>query len=166
MSTVEHDSATLELRAAMETRDLPAVLETLAPDAVFRSPLTDNLTFSGHEQIAALIEVIFEVFDELHYTDELHGSAGGYLVGRALVGGRPIEWVDHLRLAPDGKIGELTVFFRPLPATAVALRLIGVGLTRRKSPLRAGVISALARPLAVMTRVGDGLGVRLIRPTL
>jgi ketosteroid isomerase-like protein len=166
VSTLEQDSAELQFRAAMERRDLAAVLDTFAPDAVFRSPLTDKLTFTGHEQIAAVTEVVLDVFDELHYTDELHAEGDGYLVGRARIGGQPLEWVDHLRLGPDGKIQELTVFFRPLPATATALRLIGVGLTRRKSPLRAAVISALARPLAVMTRAGDGIGVRLVRPTL
>jgi len=71
-----------------------------------------------------------------------------------------------MRLGPDGKIEEFTVFFRPLPATAAALRLIGAGLGRRKSPARAAIISALARPLAFMTRTGDGIGVRLVRSTL
>jgi hypothetical protein len=33
--------------------------------------------------------------------------------------------VDHIRLGPDGKIQEFTVFMRPLPAAAAALRLIG-----------------------------------------
>jgi len=60
----------------------------------------------------------------------------------------------------------MTVFFRPLPATAVALRLIGAGLSRRKSPIRAAVVATLARPLGFMTRAGDGIGVRLVRPTL
>jgi hypothetical protein len=150
----------------MEARDLAAVLDTFAPDAVFRSPLTDKLAFHGREQIAALTEVVLEVFKDLRYTDELHTGDLGFLVGRATVGSQQIEWVDQLRLDPDGKISELTIFFRPLPATAVALRLIGAGLARRKSPVRAALISVLARPLGFMTRTGDGIGVRLIRPTL
>jgi hypothetical protein len=71
-----------------------------------------------------------------------------------------------LRLGPDGKIRELTVFFRPQPATATALRLIGIALVQHKSPIGAAIISMLARPLGFMTRTGDGVGIRLVRGTL
>jgi hypothetical protein len=77
-----------------------------------------------------------------------------------------IEMADHLRFSPDGKIRELTVFFRPLPAATAALSLIAAGLGRRKSPVRAAVMSALTRPLAYLTRAGDGIGVRLVRSCL
>ena len=68
--------------------------------------------------------------------------------------------------APDGKIRELTAFFRPLPAAALALRLIAAGLVRRKSPARAMVVSSLTRPLAALTRAGDPVGARLVRSAL
>ena len=71
-----------------------------------------------------------------------------------------------MRLGRDGRIIEFTVFFRPLPATAAALRVIGAGLGRRKSGAMAAVISALARPLGFMTRVGDRVAVRLVRSSL
>jgi hypothetical protein len=74
--------------------------------------------------------------------------------------------VDHVRLDESGKIRELTVFFRPMPAIAVAIRLLGTGLGRRKSRVRAELISLLTRPLGFMTRVGDRIGVWLVRPTL
>jgi FAD/FMN-containing dehydrogenase len=166
VSTLELSPDKLQFRAAMEARDLAAILDTFAPDAVFRSPMTDKLSFNGHDQIAAICEVILDVFDDLQYTDELRSEHTGFLVGHARIDGQHIEWADHLRLGPDGKIRELTVFFRPLPATATALRLIGAGLSRRKSPIRAAVVSALARPLCLMTRAGDGIGVRLVRPTI
>jgi hypothetical protein len=166
VSTLEERPTKLQFRAAMEARDLPAIVNAFEPDAVLRSPFTAKLTFNGHDQIAAISEVILDVFDDLQYTDELRSQDTGFLVGHATIAGQYIEWVDYMRLSPDGKIRELTVFFRPLPATAVALRLIGAGLSRRKSPIRAAVVSALARPLGFMTRTGDGIGVRLVRPTL
>ena len=67
---------------------------------------------------------------------------------------------------PDGKIQEVTAFFRPLPAAAVALRLIGAGLARRKSPARAAVISVMASPLAFLTQAGDPVGTRLVRSAM
>ena len=112
----------------MEAGDLAAVVETFAPDAVLRSPLTDMLTFSGREEIRAVLGVILKIFDGLHYTDELCGAESAVLVAGARVDGIEIEIVDHLRLDESGKIRELTVFFRPLPATAAAMRAIGEGL--------------------------------------
>lgn len=166
MSTLEQTQAKSPLRMAMEARDLPAIVDAFAPDAVFHSPLTGKLSFKGHEQIPALSRVILEVFEDFHYTAELLGENTGFLVSRAQIGGRDIEMVDHMRFGPDGKIQEFTVFFRPLPAAAVALRVIGAGIGRRKSRARAAVISTLARPLAFITSIGDGIGVRLIRPAL
>jgi hypothetical protein len=107
--------------------------------------------------------VILDAFDDFHYTDELVSEHNGFLVARARVDGVDIEIVDHIFYNPDGKIAELTVFFRPLPAAAVALRVIGAGLGRRKSPTRAAMISTLARPLCFMTKAGDDIGARLVR---
>ena len=166
MPAVDPHPVMLPLRAAMEARDVSAVVDCFAPDAVFRSPFTANLVFTGAEQIRALISVVLEALDDLHYTDEVRGENSAFLSARARIGGQDIELTDHLLLRPDGKIQEFTVFFRPLPATAAALRLIGAGLGRRKSPARAAVISALASPLALLTRAGDGIGVRLIRAAL
>jgi SnoaL-like domain len=154
----------LPLRAAMEARDLGAVVDAFAPDAIVRSPLTGRLTFQGREQIRPVMEVILEVFDDLRYTDELHGGDSAVLVASARVAGTDIEMVDHVRLDESGKIRELTVFFRPMPAIAVAMRLIGTGLGRRKSRVRAQAISLLTRPLGLMTRLGDRMAVRLVGP--
>jgi hypothetical protein len=74
--------------------------------------------------------------------------------------------VDYVRLGADGKVRDSTIFMRPLPAAAAALRLIGRGLVQRKSQARAALIFALATPLAFMTRTGDDIGVRLIRSAL
>lgn len=166
MSQAESNRAVFPLRAAMEARDLAAVVDAFAPDAVFRSPLTTRLTFVGHEQIGALVQVLFEVLEDLRYTDQACDGSTGFLAWRARIEGQPIEGTDLLQFGPDGKIKEFTVFFRPLPASALALRLIGTGLARRKSPARAVVVSSLTRPLEIMTRVGDPIGVRLIRSAL
>jgi ketosteroid isomerase-like protein len=166
VSTLTDRPIKLTLRTAMEARDLAAAQDAFTPDAVVRSPLTGRLTFNGREQIGAILQVILDVFDDLHYTDELHSDDGAVLVASARLGGTDIEMVDHMQLDENGKIRELTVFFRPLPAIAVAMRLIGAGLGRRKSRARAGVISALTRPLGLMTALGDRIGVWLVRPTL
>ena len=164
MSTLQSTAVELPFRKAMEERDPAAVAAAFAPDAVFRSPFTDKLTFKGREQIRALTEIVLDVFEDLCYTAEVRGEDAAFLVARARVDGQELELVDHLRLDGDGQISELTVFMQPLPASAAALRMIGAGLARRKSPIRGAIVSVMARPLGFMTRAGDGVGVRLVRP--
>ena len=166
MFQTEPNQAVLPLRAAMEARDVAAVVDAFAPDAVLRSPLTTRLAFTGHEQIGALAEVLVQVLEDLRYTDEASDGTTGFLAWSARIGGQEIEGVDRLHFGPDGKIREFTAFFRPLPAAALALRLIGTGLARRKSPARAIVVSTLTRPLAALARAGDPIGVRLVRTAL
>jgi hypothetical protein len=166
MSTPVDSPPVLPFRAAMEARDLTAATEAFAPNAVCRSPLTDRLAFTGREQIRTLMEVVLEVFEGLRYTDELRAGDRAVLVAEARVAGSELELVDHIYLDESGKIRELTVFLRPLPATAAAMGAIGASLGRRASPGRARAISLLTRPLALMTAAGDPIGVWLVRPTL
>lgn len=166
MSTPNEAPAKLPFRSAIESHDIAALADAFAPDAILRSPLTSKLRFSGRGQIAAVFEVILDVFKDLRYTDELRRDDVAVLFAAATIDGQEIEIVDHMRLGADGRITELTVFFRPLPASAVALRRIGAGLGKRQSPRRGVLISALAAPLAMMARTGDGVGIKLVKPTL
>ena len=113
MSTGNQIPAISVLRAAREARDGAAVVHAFARDTNIHSSLTAQLTFTGHHQIAAIISVFFDVFDDPHDTDEVLRAGAGYLVsGESRRTG--IEIVDLLRLGRDGKIQDLTVF---LPAT-------------------------------------------------
>ncbi len=166
MAVCSHPGVVSALATAMEARDIAAVREAFAPDAIFHSPLTEALAFRGREQIGLLTSVLLEVFEDFRYTGEVLSGDTGFLNARARIGGQEIEIVDHFRLGPDRRIAEITIFFRPLPAAAAALRAIGAGLGRRKSRARGALISALTLPLAVMTRIGDKIGVGLIRASL
>jgi hypothetical protein len=153
----------LPVRVAMEARDRRAVVEAFAEDAVVRSPFTENLTFEGRHQLDELVAVILEVLEDLTYTDELHADRAAVLVGHARVDGLRVQFCDYLKLRADGLIEEMTVFFRPLPATTAALRRFGDGLGRRKSKFRGHLINTMTAPLALMARTGDRLGVRLLQ---
>jgi ketosteroid isomerase-like protein len=166
MSAPVEETAKLDLRLAMERGDLEAVLDTFAPDAVLRSPLTSRLTFNGREQIEAVMGVVIDVFEDLRYTDQLVSGDRAVLVASARVGGKELEMVDHLRLDEQGKIRELTVFFRPFPSIAVAMRLIATGLGARKGKGTALAMSALTQPLGPLTAVGDRIGAALVKSTI
>jgi hypothetical protein len=148
----------------MEGRDRRAVVEAFAEDAVLRSPFTDNLVFEGRRQLEALVAVILDVLDDLTYTDELRDEDAAVLVGYATVDGLRLQFIDYLKLRDDGLVQEMTVFFRPLPATTAALRRFGEGLGRQKSGARGHLFGAMVAPLAMMSRTGDRVGARLVRP--
>jgi hypothetical protein len=153
----------LPLRVAMEARDHRAVVEAFAENAVIRSPFTDNLTFEGRHQLDELVAVILDVLEDLTYTDELHADRAAVLIGHARVDGLRVQFCDYLKLRGDGLVDEMTVFFRPLPATTAAMRRIGDGLGRRKSKFRGRLINTMTAPLALIARTGDRLGVRLLQ---
>ncbi len=160
------DSTQFPLRAGVQARDLDAIVQAFASDAIVHSPITDRFMFTGHAEIRALFSVILETFEDIRYTDELRGGDTGMLMLKARIGGSDIEVTDHMRLDEQGRIQELTVFFRPMPAIAVSTLALGAGLARRKSSLRALTVSLLVRPLILFTRIGDVLAVRLVRPAL
>jgi hypothetical protein len=166
VSVQADDTSKLDLRVAMERGDLEAAVDAFAADAVLRSPLTSRFTFNGHEQIRAVTAIVIDVLDDLRYTDQLDCGDRAVLVAKARVNGRELEMIEHMRLDEQGKIRELTVFFRPLPSLAVAMRLIATGLGARKSRGRAAAMSALTQPLGLFTAVGDRIGAALVKSTL
>lgn len=159
------ESAT-PLRTAVERRDRAALRAAFADDAVLRSPLTNRLQFRGVEQIAVVFDVILEVIEEIEYQDEFRSGESAVLVASARIDGQAIELVDHMRFDSEGRIRELTVFFRPLPASAAAMSRIGAGVAARASLRRARVVSFVARPYVLITKLADRLGAWLVGPTL
>src|SRR5580704_8271209 len=101
-----HTPVKSALRVAMEARDLQAIVGTFAPDAEFWSPLTAKVTFKGSEEIAAVMAVILDVFEDFRCTDELMSESNGFLVARARVDGVDLEMVDHITYNADGRIAE------------------------------------------------------------
>jgi hypothetical protein len=156
--------AKLPLRVAMEAGDRAAVVAAFAEDGVLRSPFTDTIAFEGRAQFDTLIGVLLDVLGDLSYIDEVRAGPTAVLVGRARVDGQTLQFVDYLKLDPQDLVKEMTVLFRPLPATTAALRRIGQGLGASKSPLRGRLVSAMAAPLAFAARRGDSVGMRLVRP--
>lgn len=112
-------------RAAVEARDLDALVGTLAPDVVLHSPVTFR-PYTGREAVGTLLRLIAETFEDMRYTDELRGPDGvEVLVFRARVGDREIEGVDILRPGADGLIADLTAVIRPLSGLAALAEAIG-----------------------------------------
>ena len=106
-------------RAAVESRDLPAMIESLADTVVFHSPITFR-PFEGRAAVGHVLGAVLETLEDFRYTDELAGETAHALVFEARVGDRSVQGIDLLRFDSAGKIDDFTVLVRPLSG-AVAL---------------------------------------------
>lgn len=131
MNTAAVDTAA-RFRRLVESRDLDAIGELLAPDVVFHSPVTFH-PFIGRDPVRRLIGEVAQVFEDFRYTDELASGDVHALIFRAAVGERELEGMDLLRIGADGLIVDFTVMLRPLSglvpfAEAMAQRAQAAGL--------------------------------------
>jgi hypothetical protein len=117
-------------RKAVEARDLEAMTAAFEEDAVLHSPVSFK-PFEGRDAIHALLGILFEVFRDFHYTDQLEGPDGTHaLIFRAQVGDRDVEGLDLIRMAESGRIRELTVMVRPRSALEALLGEVGSRLAK------------------------------------
>jgi hypothetical protein len=107
-------------RAAIEQGDVAAVLETLAPDVVFNSPIV-HAPYVGQAAVAPLLAAVMEVFADFHYTREFTAPDGHALQFQTRIGERKLEGIDILVFNAAGLVSEFTVMVRPYSA-ATALR--------------------------------------------
>jgi SnoaL-like domain len=114
MSTTSLDTSA-RFREAIESADLDAVAELLAPDVVFHSPVTFH-PFIGRDAVRRLIGEVAQVFADFRYTDEIAAEGVHGFIFRAAVGDREIEGIDLLRIDEAGLIADFTVMLRPMSA--------------------------------------------------
>jgi hypothetical protein len=120
-------SAPQRFRAAVEAGDIEAALATLAPGIAFHSPAVFH-EYRGIETVGALLRIVFETFEDFHYTDTLSGDADApvhALIFRARVGERDLEGMDLVRVGPDGLIADFTVMIRPLSGLMALAQALG-----------------------------------------
>ena len=119
-------------RRAVEARDLEGMMATFAEDAVLHSPVTFK-PFEGRAAIRQLLAILFEVFRDFQYTDELEAEDGTRaLVFKARVGDRDLQGLDLIRFDDSGLIRDLTVMVRPRSALEALLAEVGPRLAESR----------------------------------
>lgn len=106
-------------RAAVEANDADAIVEALADDVVFHSPVVFT-PYRGKAAVGALLHCAARVFQDFRYTDELHGAGQTALAFTARIGDKQLEGIDLGAVDGDGLVSHLTVYVRPMSA-ALAL---------------------------------------------
>src|SRR3954470_9780816 len=124
-------------RDAALARDHSAMVETLAPEVVFNSPVA-FLPFEGREAVGQVLGAVMETFEDFRYTDELAGATAHALVFAARVGSKKIQGIDLLRFDDEGKIRDFTVLVRPFSATIALAEAMGPKVAHLKTSRASG----------------------------
>jgi len=111
-------AASLEQWHAMiRNRDLSALPELLAPQAVFRSPMA-HTPYPGAPVVAMILNTVLKVFENFAYHRELSSADGLSVVLEfsAKIGEKELKGIDMIRFNEQGKIIEFEVMVRPMSA--------------------------------------------------
>lgn len=117
--------------AMLADRNLNALPELLAPDAVFRSPMA-HTPYPGAPVVSMILNTVIKVFEDFTYHREL-ASGDGYSVVlefSARVGDKQLKGIDLIRFNEQGQIIEFEVMVRPLSG----LQALGEEMGRRLAP--------------------------------
>ena len=104
----------MTLLEAIANRDRDALVELLAEDVVFHSPVQ---TYRGRNQVVHLLVTAGGVLDRVDVTREVNGVT--FLV--AQVEEHPVDGVLDQRVDDDGRITEITLMLRPLAQLQAAV---------------------------------------------
>ena len=100
------------IEAGLQTGEIDAVEQVLAPDVVFRSPMVYR-PYEGREATMTVLRAVAQVFEDFRYTAEMEGEDVHGLLFEARVGDRELQGIDLVRFDVDGLVSELTVMIRP-----------------------------------------------------
>jgi hypothetical protein len=131
--------------AAIAARDAAALIDTLAPEVVLYSAVT-NAPFEGREVVADTYRSVLESFEEVRIVDEFESGDTHAFFWEGRMEGRYVAGADRIRLDAGGRVREITVVGRPMSGVATFLTGIGPRLARRR---RNGLVATLLRVTAL-----------------
>jgi ketosteroid isomerase-like protein len=166
MATTEKGAEAAGFRAfaaAVAARDTDALVDTLSPDVVLHSPIT-NTPLEGQQVLGDLYRSLFESFEELRVVDEFeHGDTHAFF-WEGHIQGHYVAGADRLRIDDTGKVRDITVVGRPLTGLSTFLTEVGFHFARRRRGLLvARLLRMTALPLAPMFSLVDSMVRWLIR---
>jgi SnoaL-like protein len=107
--------------AAMQRKNLDAMLTHMADDAVLKTPLVAE-PFKGKAAIRPVVDALLRVVDTFELIELMQGPEHASQFFRVTVGSDQLDAMDYWRLNDAGLIQEMTVLWRPLPAVAAVQR--------------------------------------------
>ncbi|MDO5676115.1 MAG: hypothetical protein Q4G35_01270 [Propionibacteriaceae bacterium] len=117
--------------AADRRQDLALMKAQLAPGVQLISPLTDQFTFNGPDEVMAVFESAFVLLRDIVVHKVTGAEQDWVLWGTNTLRGKNLEEVQWLHLDDDGLIDQITLFIRPVAAAAELLAHIGPPMAKR-----------------------------------
>jgi 2-dehydropantoate 2-reductase len=123
----------------VETRDRAGLLELLAEDAVFHSPIV-HTPQRGRARTFAYLSAAFDVFfgDGFRYVREVVSPEEAVLEFEVEIDGVQVDGVDMIRWNAAGKVVDFKVMIRPLKAIEVIHRKMAAALEAAAAGRRGG----------------------------
>jgi SnoaL-like domain len=100
---------------SMHGADKDTLSGILAEDVVMYGPLGDE-PVTGREAVLEAMRNVGEVATDLTYKEVLTGETHHAAYFRLQIEDTVVNGMDYIRLDADGKIAEVTIWWRPLPA--------------------------------------------------
>jgi hypothetical protein len=150
---------------AVEARNLDAMIEALAPDVVFHSPLI-SAPFVGRDQVGGLFEILANEMlfkEDFRYTAEIRNPDTVVLKFQTRVKRTEVEGVDLLQLDDQDKVRDITVFLRPFPGVGAVAAVLAPRVAGRGNSAISGAASLATRLLSALTRLFDAVGSRSVK---
>lgn len=115
--------------AAMQRKDLEAMLTHMADDIILKTPLAAE-PFEGKAAIRPVVEALLGVVDTFDFRETMQGPRHVSQYFGVTVGSNELDGMDYWLINEAGLIQEMTVLWRPLPAiVAVQNKLAAAGGT-------------------------------------
>jgi hypothetical protein len=118
--------------------DKEALAEILAEDVVLYGPLGDE-PVTGREAVLEAIRGVGTVATDLTYEEVLSGETHHAAYFRLQIEDTVVNGMDYILLDADGKIAEVTIFWRPLPSGVALQRTLADALGMQPWELRTDV---------------------------
>lgn len=117
---------------ALDALDPAAIIATLTPDAEVRVAVHDA-PMTG-PAVRAVFGILHDVLDGITVTEEIIEGQRAVVLFETTIDGRIAHGLNVLRLAHDGRISGLVVFFRPLPALEQIATVVGARMAQQFGP--------------------------------
>ena len=115
--------------------DKDTLARLLAENVVLNSPLSDE-PLTGREGVIGAIQAVHSLAADLSYKEVLSGETHHAAFFRLQIEGTVVNGMDYALLDADGKIAEVTIWWRPLPSAVEMQRHLARVLSMQPWELR------------------------------
>ena len=163
------DVPTAALRRAIQARDVDGFLALCSDDVALHSPMTQRAVFEGHTNVRMAVNALFATLEDVEYLADVGEGTTRALFATANVNGRPtvdavrIELAIRVELDDEQALRDITFFVRPLPGLAAFALGVGPRIARNYGRAASRMSRVQLAPIALQTRLFDGLVGVLVR---